>query len=483
VTEAHALASVKAAAAVRALLPALRARLLELCDLNAVVRDIKLASTAAAAGAGAGAGSEAAAAAATVAALWEEAKVRSAYILPCPPPPISPPLLSLSFSHTLPTLHHLLPPLSAGLTRLVAAAYAIAALTCLARVHFTLYQRITTHARAHVVAEAERHARGPVAAAAPSSAIPSDGEEKKAEGARNGEADDGAAPAPSPREASAAAGVAYDRIAQERQEQCLRAVCDVLLGEGLESLVRHVSVTVRLATSTPAYSVTGDGGKATSVTQQHFRGLVDALVSAAEPPALTRGGGGPRGVGGGGGAASPAPDYSPCLVLSLLLPATRAVRAPAPVSDPRAGRGGGMAASALVALATSRSPTAASAAATAGLLPVPWSSQLLVDLTLDAVRSPAAQAGLRHAVRSLVTTCAHPAVDRAVFGGTAAGGTGERALGPAVMALRGATDELLAAAAPAVLQAGAPADPVVVASASPPLSELCYQLMWTAKLA
>jgi hypothetical protein len=389
-----------------------------------------------------------------------------------------------------------------GLTRLVAASYALAALACLARVHFTLYQRITTHARAHVVAEAERQARAGAGGAAAGSASLEQGGGGGGDGKEDGGGGTPAGPRlPTPREAAAAAGVAYDRIAQERQEQCLRALCDVLLGEGLEALVRHVSATVRLATGTPAYSVTGEGGRATTIRRLHFRGLMDALAGAAEPPPLNLPPGLPQGSA----------DYSPCLVLSLLLPATRSVRADAAAAAAAAASGarggGGMAASALVALATSRSPAAASAAATAGLLPVPWSSQLLLDLTLDAVRSPPAQAGLRHAARSLVAMCVHPSVDRVVFGGggsaasaaaaanaAPAASDSERALGPVVMALRGVTDELLQASAPeAGSPQGAPApaaavaaggsDPVSVACACPPLSELCFQLMWHAKLA
>ncbi len=69
---------VKAAAAVRALLPVLRARLLELCDLNEVVRDIKRASSSSAA---AGGGSPQQQPSDTaVSALWEELKIRSEFL-------------------------------------------------------------------------------------------------------------------------------------------------------------------------------------------------------------------------------------------------------------------------------------------------------------------------------------------------------------------------------------------------------------------
>jgi hypothetical protein len=77
----------QAVAAAHALLPVIRARLVDLCDLNGVVRALKAASASASTGAGAGAagapadGSGRAAAggpgSGDADALWEEAKIRS----------------------------------------------------------------------------------------------------------------------------------------------------------------------------------------------------------------------------------------------------------------------------------------------------------------------------------------------------------------------------------------------------------------------
>jgi hypothetical protein len=344
----------------------------------------------------------------------------------------------------------------------VSASLVVAALSCVLRVHFTLYARLTTAGRAH-------HVRAAAAAAA-------------------GRGADAAAAAA----AGAAAGADFDRVAHTRQQQCLRALCDVLAGPGLDALVSSVRRVVAVAASTPPYRVTHPRTRApTTVSAAHFGGLLDAVLAGMDD--------------------APTSPYAPSPVLDALLP----LRLPPPAGGPAAGspgraaggghgagggagtpapaRAGGMTAGALIDLATGRAPLSSAPSVS----PVPWSPQLLVGLTLDAARSPPAQAAVRAAIAAVAAAAMHPAAQLHALGGDTGGAdAGEHALGAVVMALRTATDAVLAApgdggggggggggarggrAGPPPL----PTDPCTVATAVAPLTDLCYQLMWHAKL-
>lgn len=465
----------KTLAAVQPLLLVIRNRLLELCDLNSIVKEIKRLSAADAAQQRAGSSSGepggdgqgqpqqdgSSSAKQQIEALWEEAKIRS-------------------------------------LSRVIAAVYVVSALTCMIRAHLTLFARLSAASRAHYVDTKLQ-------------------ENQAADGA------DGASVRPASALAAAAAEAEYDQQAQARQESCLRALCDVMLGPGLDNLLRHVRTVVTVITSTPAYQVTSTAtSAATTMSPSHFTGLLIALLSAADAAPST------------GSAAGSGPDvYAPSVVLGCLFPSHSAAATIAVPHEPSTSSTGGISAAALIALATGNS---AHTRASPSVPPMLWSAQLLCDLTIDSVRSPPFQAAFRQSCRDVVSQVVQGEVRRLVFGiqpphsshsnpllqppdPAAALASShhlqqpqerEKALGSIVVSLRAVADILLAgdtqsqqqqlkplpgsattdgldvstASIATVTATPSPVGPsaVAVACDARPLSELCYQLMWNASM-
>lgn len=259
------------------------------------------------------------------------------------------------------------------------------------------------------------------------------------------------------------------RDAREKEAVAVSALVDELLGVGLDATAAAVRASAAAVATARRWAVVdAETGAAGSAGVDDMRLLLRQAWAAVETAS-------PDGVAG---------------IVRLMLPSRRPPAAAAAAAAPDA---------------PGTPPRGADATDAADA----WTAQLLVDMTLDAVRSPAFAPALAGAVDAAFGVL-DDAVLRCVFGGGDGGGDagGEGGAGiprppptplslaVAVVRLRGAVDDLLApvrASGDAGGASDAPAAGDAAPSDAPPrllsrlvreahVAQLCATLMWEAKM-
>lgn len=407
-----------------------------------------------------------------------------------------------------------------GITRLLTTIGTIVTLTALVQIHFALLGRITGNGREHYIQTNLNAATGSSSLvsnvhSSMQRTIPVVTNETttstslSSSTVSNNDDRDQRAEQSYEEELKEELGKRYDHILQLRQKQSLELLINTLFTYGIPNLVKYIQQTITLLLSTPAYRIlvddtTTSGPTLTTITGHHVLSLFQTLLSAIEPQFTSS-------LSSEGNLSS---LFPPSKVLELLLPhdlpvtisegltsvvssigsssSTTSTTTTIPAST---STGSSISVQDLINLARSKvsqiNEQLAQNPIIREFVPIPWTAQILTNMTIDVLRSPGTQAYLRNGIIEFYLKKVQDILNDKVL---TKGKEFQYPLGPLMVSLRFATDAILInndANEPSTsfelrLHKGSrppsEVDPIEYLCQLPRLNDLCYQIMFNAKL-
>jgi len=303
----------------------------------------------------------------------------------------------------------------------------------------------------------------------------------------------------------------YDHILHQRQELSLQSLINYVLEIGLPNLINYIQITISLLLSTPAYQIMIDASNSSSsntsntksninsLSGYHIISLFQTLLTNIEPQQSNQ-------------QQSNSSDttlflYSPTKIINLLFPLDCSLvikeldntSSSTTSSTHNTNTGGGITVQDLIKLATNKLlPTNTNPTFIQEFIPIPWTAKLLTNMTLDVLRSPNNQIFIRTSLVDIYNNHMKAILIDKLF---TKGLDTLYPLGPLIISLRFATDSLLqnessttksntneiqisfgTKPSSSSTASSTPLSPIDYLCTLPHIEDLCYQLMFNAKL-